>query len=267
MACKQIALNVIEWIKPILTVKPKLMKLKEKYYDTIQEYDFDPTEQPLKAGKKESSEKPSIREYQAIRDLALAPGGAGVIDCYMELVAQFGFIVLFSEIFPPAALFSLICNNIQISSQINNFSYERRFKAEISNGIGEFMNCLEILVKLAIISNMGTLFFTSRTMIKLFIGRRDSEGAVIVDPDYGTPFFPSWNKLEFAIFVLSVEHILIIMQMFIGIIIDDKPDYVIHGEREQKDLLDNFKRRVHNNAVSDENTHAHDAEEIRERIS
>jgi len=78
--------------------------------------------------------------------------------------------VLFSEIFPPAALFSLICNNIQISSQINNFTYERRFKAEISNGIGEFMNCLEILVKFSIISNMGTLFFTSRTMIRMFIG-------------------------------------------------------------------------------------------------
>ena len=170
MACKQIALNLIEWLKPVFTVKPKLKRLEQEYAATIEEYKFDPSEQPMKAGRKKESENPSIREYQAIRDFTLAPGGAGVIDCYMELVAQFGFIVLFSEIFPPAALFSLICNNIQITSQIDNFSYERRFKAEISNGIGEFMNCLEILVKFSIISNMGTLFFTSRTMIRLFVG-------------------------------------------------------------------------------------------------
>jgi|TARA_B110000285_G_C15121603_1_gene617514 hypothetical protein len=63
---------------------------------------------------------------------------AKVIDNYMELVVQFGFIVLFSEAFPLAAACSLFSNNIQMLSQISNFSFERRFKAEISNGIGEF---------------------------------------------------------------------------------------------------------------------------------
>lgn len=112
MACKQIALNVLEWLKPVLTIKPKLQRLNQQYAATIKEYQFDPKEAPMKAGRKEATENPSIREYQAIRDLTLAPGGAGVLDCYMELVAQFGFIVLFSEIFPPAALFSLLSNNI-----------------------------------------------------------------------------------------------------------------------------------------------------------
>ena len=75
----------------------------------------------MKAGRKKESENPSIREYQAIRDFTLAPGGAGVIDCYMELVAQFGFIVLFSEIFPPATLFPLfaIIFKFQVKSTIS----------------------------------------------------------------------------------------------------------------------------------------------------
>jgi len=74
-------------MKPVLTVKPKLIKLNKQYEATLNEYKFDPKEAPLKAGRREASENPSIREYQAIRDLTLAPGGAGVIDCYMELVA------------------------------------------------------------------------------------------------------------------------------------------------------------------------------------
>jgi len=53
-----------------------------------------------------------IRLYQARRDLLLDASGAGVIDCYMELVVQFGFITLFSEVFPLAAMFSLLSNNI-----------------------------------------------------------------------------------------------------------------------------------------------------------
>ena len=51
---------------------------------------------------------------------------------------------------------------------MDNFTYSRRIKAEVANGIGEFLNCMEILVKLSIISNVGTLFFTSNTMFKMF---------------------------------------------------------------------------------------------------
>jgi len=39
-----------------------------------------------------------------------------VIDHYMELVIQFGFIALFSSVFPLAALMSLISNKIQLGS-------------------------------------------------------------------------------------------------------------------------------------------------------
>lgn len=171
------------------------------------------------------------RRYQARRDLLLDASGAGVIDCYMELVVQFGFITLFSEVFPLAAMFSLFSNNIQINSQINNFTYERRIKAEVSNGIGAFMNCLEIIVKFGIISNIGTLFFTSNTIFELFTtGWYDIKG-----------FFPSWDRLTFAIFLICLEHGLMVCQMFIALVVDDTPEYVMRGDKERKDLLENYK--------------------------
>lgn len=51
-----------------------------------------------------------------MRDYALEKCDAKVIDNYMELVVQFGFIVLFSEAFPLAAFCSLFSNNIQMLS-------------------------------------------------------------------------------------------------------------------------------------------------------
>ena len=58
------------------------------------------------------------------------------------------------------------------------------------------------------------------------------------------------------------------MQMFIGIIVDDTPEFVIHGERETKTLQDNFKKMC-----AEEYNEEHygrkalDAEEIRLKIS
>lgn len=118
---------------------------------------------------------------------------------------------------------------------MNNFTYSRRIKAEVSNGIGEFLNCMEILVKLSIISNVGTLFFTSNTMYLLFtVGWEGIQG-----------LFPRWTKLEFLIFLIVVEHIMMIGQMSIALIVDDTPDYVIKGELERKELFKLYKKREH----------------------
>ena len=35
-----------------------------------------------------------------------------MLDCYMELVVQVGYIVLFSAVFPLASLLSLVSNGI-----------------------------------------------------------------------------------------------------------------------------------------------------------
>lgn len=44
---------------------------------------------------------------------------------------------------------------------INNFNYSRRYKAEVSAGIGYFANCIDILTKLSVMTNCLIIFFTS----------------------------------------------------------------------------------------------------------
>ena len=101
---------------------------------------------------------------------------------------------------------------------MRNLSYVRRFKAEVSNGIGSFMHCFEILTKLSIITNCGTIFFTSRRFRKLFVGDGGNKDAIT-----------AWDLTQFLVFLLLVEHLLMITQMFISLVIQEAPDFVIEG--------------------------------------
>ena len=53
---------------------------------------------------------------------------------------------------------------------MNNFSFQRRQKAEVSNGIGNFITCLQILCQLSIMVNAGIIYFTSKIYKNLFTG-------------------------------------------------------------------------------------------------
>ena len=113
MAIKQVAANVVEYLKPLWTIKPKIAILGNQFNRCLQSFEEDFGEAEM---NEVLNEQKKIREYQARRNLLLDAGGANVIDCYMELIVQFGFITLFSEVFPLAAMFSLLSNNIQINS-------------------------------------------------------------------------------------------------------------------------------------------------------
>ena len=118
-----------------------------------------------------NGQKPkSIRRFQAFRDFGLCPDPPLIIDAYMELILQFGFIAIFSSVFPLSPLISLVANGIQLSSQIDNLNYNRRFKAESANGIGVWMSCLEAITQFAIIMNCAFLYFTSITYEIMFVG-------------------------------------------------------------------------------------------------
>jgi hypothetical protein len=58
----------------------------------------------------------SLRRYQAIRSFSLNPDRPNILESYMELVVQFGYIVLFSVVFPLGAFMSLVNNHIKIKS-------------------------------------------------------------------------------------------------------------------------------------------------------
>mmetsp|Transcript_5830 Transcript_5830/g.9966 ORF Transcript_5830/g.9966 Transcript_5830/m.9966 type:complete len:118 (-) Transcript_5830:655-1008(-) len=62
---------------------------------------------------KTESEEESVgmrRQFQAVRDYILSPVQPKILENYMELVVQFGYVILFGQIFPLAPFFSMISN-------------------------------------------------------------------------------------------------------------------------------------------------------------
>jgi hypothetical protein len=86
--------------------------------------------------------------------------------------------------------------------------YTRRFKAEVGNGIGSFMDCLEILTKISIMSNCAMLFWTSKYFKALFVS--------VKTPGKDEKFehinaiTKNFTLTDFLSLVIYVEHVIIL---------------------------------------------------------
>lgn len=76
---------------------------------------------------------------------------------------------MFSSVFPLAALMSIISNGIQVKSQIKNLKYQRRFKAESSNGIGSWLDHLDNLCRVGIVNVSLGVYLTSSIYQNMFV--------------------------------------------------------------------------------------------------
>ena len=101
-------------------------------------------------------------QYQALRDYCLFSEAPSILENYMELVIQFGYIILFGQIFPLGALFSYFSNEIQIYSQVDNLIYMRRPMPEVADNIGHWMGALETLSNLSVATNAILLYYTHK---------------------------------------------------------------------------------------------------------
>lgn len=108
----------------------------------------------------------------------------------------------------------------------------------MSNGIGNWLGCLENLSNLAIICNCATVYFTSQTYKDMF-----------TDPD-GDKSVGAQEILGFTMWVVLVEHVLLALKLLIESMIDDVPAGVQRGERERSDLILNYKRNKEKDHVT-----------------
>ena len=101
-------------------------KLKDKQLDEVASHEsFRP-------------EKIDMIKHQLLYNDLLDTDEKNVADEYMDFVMQFGYIVMFSSVFPLAGFFCLLSNQLLMASLLNEFRYKRRNFPEISVGIGKF---------------------------------------------------------------------------------------------------------------------------------
>ena len=103
------------------------------------------------------------------------------------------------------------------------------------------MDCLDVITKLSIFSNVGILFWTSKHFKEIFVSKnyelefkRDS--AV-------EPITVDFSPLDFLKSLIYIEHILIIFQILLHIKVSGKPEWVIKGERDRNILFQQYYQK------------------------
>ncbi|XP_036399736.1 anoctamin-10 [Megalops cyprinoides] len=160
-----------------------------------------------------------------VRAQGSLPPFPGLFAEYIELLVQYGYLSLFSCVYPLTAVLLLINNVTEIRSDA--FKICRLFRKPISapvSNMGVWQAAFEVLGFVSVISNCWLLLLSPR--VKEFCQEAG---------------YSSRNVLLFAILV---EHVLILIKMILAFAIPDEPDWVrIKREEIEYHSLQAFNRQ------------------------
>lgn len=140
----------------------------------------------------------------------------------MNFIMQFGYVSLFSTVFPLGAAVCLLSNAILLKAVKNDFEYVKRFMPEISMGIGQFMYMLDLISYASVIINSAIIYFTSHTYRTLFVYNPTDDSVLCFDKDrvycasVGSYFKLFSGPAGFLVFVIAIEHVILIAKVFVS---------------------------------------------------
>ena len=152
-----------------------------------------------------------------------------LVGFYNEAMIQLGFIVYFSPVFPLAPLFSFMTNLLEIFIKMNSISQvSRRFVAEGAKGIGSWINIMEFMSFICIPINIAILYFAA--------DGPDTESTIVTNLRENGDV---WTDKNILLFIIGLEHAILVIKAFLSVVIPDVPELVISDEfkREKESEL------------------------------
>jgi len=130
---------------------------------------------------------------------------SGTLDDYLEMFLQFGYVFLFSSVFPSAALWALLNNVTEIRSDAFKLCrvFQRPFR-EPTGDIGAWLIAFELLSMMAVITNCGLIGLSPHMK------------------DYSTEY----GTHNVIIMFVIAEHILLFVKKAVSSGIPDTPKWV-----------------------------------------
>ena len=136
------------------------------------------------------------------------------IEDYMELIIQYGYVIMFSSAFTLTPLFALILCVVEI--RVDAFklcNLQRRPFPFGRESIGQWNSIIAFLSMMGVFFNAAILSWTANV-------------------------FKSTEKVEFWFYFFVIDHILLGCKVFIAYIIRDEPSIVIQAKQWQKRVVD-----------------------------
>ncbi|CAL1276359.1 unnamed protein product [Larinioides sclopetarius] len=130
----------------------------------------------------------------------------GTYDDYLEVFTQFGYVFLFSSVFPLAALLAVLNNVLEVWMDGFKLCYSyQRPQARPVKGIGVWQVAFEVLSLIAVMSNCALISMSP--MVRSY------------SPDMS---IQSW-----LLVAVAVEHVIIAVKMILAYSISDVPKWVL----------------------------------------
>ncbi|XP_029378967.1 anoctamin-10 [Echeneis naucrates] len=154
--------------------------------------------------RRESEDDPQEDKF---RNQITLPAFPGLFAEYIELLVQFGYLSLFSCVYPLTAVLLLINNLTEIRSDAYKICklFRKPFSAPVAN-MGVWQIAFEVLSFVSVVSNCWLLLLSPR------LQEICREGGM-----------SSTNMLMLAVLV---EHVLILIKVVLSVVIPDEPDWI-----------------------------------------
>ncbi|CAB1323335.1 unnamed protein product [Coregonus sp. 'balchen'] len=160
--------------------------------------------------KKEQEDNLEVDKLRAQRSLPPFPG---LFAEYIELLLKFGYLSLFSCVYPLTAVLLLLNNITEIPGDAYKICklFRKPFSAPVSN-MGVWQTAFEVLGFVSVMSNCWLLLLSPR------VQKFCLEGGI--------------SGKNIILFAILVEHVLILVKMILAFMIPAEPDWV-RIKREQ----------------------------------
>nr|XP_023025137.1 anoctamin-10-like [Leptinotarsa decemlineata] len=198
LAIKYYAMKVQNWKLRIFD-KPSSMKKPKVFKENASEEN-----NPLTDVKIPQLQKDDPRVKQAIQEGEME-AYEGTYDDYLELFIQFGYVFLFSSVYPIAALWAVLNNVVEIRADAFKLCkvFQRPMSRKVKD-IGAWQRAFEVLGALSILTNCGLLYLSPQM-------RRRA---------------PGLGEVEWILLFVFLEHLLLGIRYLLHISISDKPEWV-----------------------------------------
>ncbi|KAM9754308.1 LOW QUALITY PROTEIN: anoctamin-10 [Menidia menidia] len=159
----------------------------------------------ISAPNRKESEDDS--EEDKFRNQSALPPFPGLFAEYIELLVQFGYLSLFSCVFPLTAVLLLLNNLTEIRSDAYKICrlFRKPFSPPVAN-MGVWQVAFEVLSYVSVVSNCWLLLLSPR------LQRLQEEGGV--------------SGTNILLAAVGVEHLLIIVKLIMAALIPDEPGWI-----------------------------------------
>ncbi|XP_074533934.1 anoctamin-10 [Halichoeres trimaculatus] len=154
--------------------------------------------------KTESEDDPQEDKFRKQGAMPVFPG---LFAEYIELLVQFGYLSLFSCVYPLTAVLLLINNLTEIRSDAYKICklFRKPFSPPVAN-MGVWQTAFEVLSFVSVVSNCWLLLLSPQLKDLFEEGRMSSTNLLLL--------------------AVAVEHVLILVKLFLTVLIPDEPDWI-----------------------------------------